>query len=197
MNKRILVFMFTLCMVVCNSQAQIGVNELKTSQVDHITNHQKSLASSVVLKDSMVVSLKQSQETIMVGGVTTSEQSLPSNKVGANSTIKNSEKTNSQINNSNSEQTPHSDSSPNILLIIVILWFAIKVLKRIFSGRCPKCKKFRAMKVIDEEHLGVSKTKWEKDKNGESCQVYYNKVKVTCQCKYCGYREWHKEVQKG
>ena len=98
-------------------------------------------------------------------------------------------------------QADSTDSSSSFVFIIILLFFGakfiIKFLKRLYDGRCSKCKKLRAMKVVDEDYLGPSRKKWQKDSNGKSYQVYYNNIKVTRQCKYCGHREWYKEEQKG
>lgn len=53
------------------------------------------------------------------------------------------------------------------------------------------------MRVIDENYLGLMKSEWEKDNNGKSYLVHYNKIEVTKQCKYCGYKTREDVVRKG
>ena len=62
--------------------------------------------------------------------------------------------------------------------------------------KCPKCKKKWALKVIDEQDCGVVKKEKVKKQDGTHEWVYYHKIKVTRECKYCGHQVWHTEVRK-
>ncbi len=96
-------------------------------------------------------------------------------------------------------QTDSNDTAVTIFIIIVVSIIAvpIMILKWIFSGRCKKCGKLRAMRTIDEQYLGRSKTKMEKDNQGKFYQVHYNNIKVIQRCRHCGYTTTHVEERKG
>ena len=91
----------------------------------------------------------------------------------------------------------NDDGSSFLILLAIIVGVPIMILKWIFSGRCKKCGKLWAMHIIDEQYLGRSKTKIEKDNQGNRYQVHYNNIKVIEQCKYCGYTTEHVEERKG
>jgi len=84
-----------------------------------------------------------------------------------------------------------------IIIVVAIVALPIMILKWIFSGRCKKCGKLWAMRTIDEQYLGRSKTKMEKDNQGKLYQVHYNNIKVIQQCKHCGYTTTRVEERKG
>ena len=90
--------------------------------------------------------------------------------------------------------TNSDDNGFTILIIIVVI---IMILKWIFSGRCKKCGKLWAMRTIDEQYLGRSKTKMEKDNQGNHYQVHYNNIRVVQRCQHCGYTTTHVEERKG
>ena len=96
-------------------------------------------------------------------------------------------------------QTSNDDTAVAIFIIIVVAIVAIPImiLKWIFSGRCKKCGKLWAMHTIDEQYLGRSKTKMEKDDQGKLYQVHYNNIKVIQRCKHCGYTTTRVEERKG
>ena len=81
------------------------------------------------------------------------------------------------------------ESESNLLkpLLIwgILLYLVYRILRWIFSRRCKKCGKFRAMTTIDENYLGRVKT--ERNQNGS--YVHSNRIKFTRQCKYCGHQD--------
>lgn len=87
--------------------------------------------------------------------------------------------------------TSSSDNTEAILgllAICAVIWIIYKIIKFFHNRKCPFCKKGLALKDIDEEYLGVAKTKREKQSDGSYATVHYNKVKLIKQCKYCGGR---------
>ena len=73
-----------------------------------------------------------------------------------------------------------------LLITGAIIWIIYKIYKFFHNRKCPFCKRGLALKDIDEEYLGVVKTKREKQSDGTYATVHYNKMKYIKQCKYCG-----------
>lgn len=82
----------------------------------------------------------------------------------------------------------NSQAIIGLLITGVVIWIIYKIFKFFHDRKCPFCKKGLALKNIDEEYLGVAKTKREKQSDGSYATVHYNKVKLIKQCKYCGGR---------
>ena len=80
-----------------------------------------------------------------------------------------------------------------IFLALLVIW----ILSLIFTRKCHHCKKYRAMIPVGETYLGRAKTVREKDSRGQMAYVYYNRVQVTRQCKYCGYRDHVVKIVRG
>ena len=106
-------------------------------------------------------------------------------------------------NEVSSPKTSEGDSSEEdntmiflIIFIIVILYIIYKIIKWVRWHKCPKCKKKWALKVIDEQDCGIAKKEKVKKQDGTHEWVYYHKIKVTRECKHCGYQVWHTEVRK-
>lgn len=96
-----------------------------------------------------------------------------------------------------SEASSSDDESTGVFIIVaLILVFVIWVLRKLFWTRCPSCKKFFAMRVVNEEYYGRSKSKREKDSNGQYYTQYYHNYKVTRACKHCGAQRYHIEERK-
>ena len=96
-----------------------------------------------------------------------------------------------------SEASSSDDESTGVFIIVaLILVFVIWVLRKLFWTRCPNCKKFFAMRVVNEEYYGRSKSKREKDSNGQYYTQYYHNYKVTRACKHCGAQRYHIEERK-
>jgi len=85
-----------------------------------------------------------------------------------------------------------------IIIFIVVIVVAIFVLIAIFSGRCNKCGKFKAMRKIEEyevDRYTTTKevTDTEKDNKGKIIKQVNKTIPVTMvkyemvyKCKYCG-----------
>lgn len=104
--------------------------------------------------------------------------------------------TNSNSNDKSAETDKGDETSGWILLSIGILYAIYKISRKIEWCRCPKCKKKWALKVIDEQDLGTIKKEEVKKQDGTHMWVYYHKIKVTRECKYCGYQISHTEGRK-
>ena len=102
------------------------------------------------------------------------------------------------VNEQEFSETSSSTTDEDYTYIVVILGIVVlfKILKRIFANRCGKCGRFGAMRTVDEQYLGRSKTKIEKDRDGQRCLVHYNNIKVVRQCKHCGYTKIRIEERK-
>lgn len=133
----------------------------------------------------------------MVGVVVPKEEST------TESTATSTPTKNKDVDKTKPVQTTQTSNDDNtafaifIIIVVAIVAIPIMILKWIFSGRCKKCGKLRAMHTIDEQYLGCSKTKMEKDDQGKLYQVHYNNIKVIQRCKHCGYTTTCVEERKG
>ena len=97
------------------------------------------------------------------------------------------------------EETETSETDVNIfawVVWILVIYLVYKIIRWIFSLRCPHCKRFFATYVSAEENEG--RTKWETEyNNGKSSRHYYYKYKVWRTCRHCGGRTFHYEDRKG
>lgn len=97
------------------------------------------------------------------------------------------------------EETETSETDVNIfawVVWILVIYLVYKIIRWIFSLRCPHCKRFFATYVSAEENEG--RTKWETEyNNGKSTRHYYYKYKVWRTCRHCGGRTFHYEERKG
>lgn len=97
------------------------------------------------------------------------------------------------------EETEASETDVNIfawVVWILVIYLVYKIIRWIFSLRCPHCKRFFATYVSAEENEG--RTKWETEyNNGKSTRHYYYKYKVWRTCRHCGGRTFHYEERKG
>jgi hypothetical protein len=56
--------------------------------------------------------------------------------------------------------------------------------------KCPKCRQLWAAEILGEKLLGIFKKYIQIDRHGRRVHgVWYEKYKIQCKCKYCGY-EW-------
>ena len=56
--------------------------------------------------------------------------------------------------------------------------------------KCPKCRNLWAAEILREKLLGIFKKYVQVDRQGKKVHgVWYEKYKIQCKCKYCGY-EW-------
>jgi hypothetical protein len=76
------------------------------------------------------------------------------------------------------EESEEDNSWIGVLIIAVVL--LVSFVSWLNSRRCPRCRKRFAMVAIDENFHGFGK------ENGKTC----NKMKVTRQCKYCGFQDY-------
>ena len=97
------------------------------------------------------------------------------------------------------EETETSETDVNIfawVVWILVIYLVYKIMRWVFSLRCPHCKRFFATYVSAEENEG--RTKWETEyNNGKSTRHYYYKYKVWRTCRHCGGRAFHYEERKG
>lgn len=97
------------------------------------------------------------------------------------------------------EETETSETDVNIfawVVWILVIYLVYKIMRWVFSLRCPHCKRFFATYVSAEENEG--RTKWETEyNNGKSTRHYYYKYKVWRTCRHCGGRTFHYEERKG
>lgn len=74
-----------------------------------------------------------------------------------------------------------------LVILAIVIYVVYKILWLIFwKNKCPYCKKRHALRVVDTEFLGTTKTKKEKQPDGSYATIHYNKVKIIKKCKYCG-----------
>jgi hypothetical protein len=101
--------------------------------------------------------------------------------------------------NESKSQGNSTDSEDNSGIVIFILSVVgvFYLLKKLFYGRCPKCKKLFAMQTFNEEFMGHTKKHQEKDSNGKNYTVYYSNIKVHRCCRHCGYTDYKIEERKG
>lgn len=100
----------------------------------------------------------------------------------------------SETSPSNNITASSRDSNPPTTLIIigVIICLFFLFLKHRYSGKCPHCKKYRAMVELDQAYLG--RIKREKVNNE---YIYHNKIQVHRKCRYCGYEDYITRIEKG
>ena len=97
----------------------------------------------------------------------------------------------SQSISSSSSNTSSSDADSSTEFLFVFLFicaFLYWILKWWHSKKCPHCGKRFCLQDIDEEDLGITKSKREKQRDGSYATVHYHKVKYIKQCKNCGGR---------
>ncbi len=71
-----------------------------------------------------------------------------------------------------------NDTIGILLVVIIAIIIATEIaITLVFSGQCPKCKRFHAMKRTGRE---------------EEKEFFENDL-YEVQCKYCGHRKWEKE----
>lgn len=85
--------------------------------------------------------------------------------------------------------------------VILLLCFDALIIKQALSlwrhftaseseFKCPKCRQLWAAEVLREKLLGIFKKYIQMDRQGKRVHgVWYEKYKIQCKCKYCGY-EW-------
>lgn len=130
------------------------------------------------------------------------ETTIPNAETQTESTAASTPSKNKDIDKTEPDKVPQTSSDNTavaifIIIVVAIVAIPIMILKCIFSGRCKKCGKLWAMHTIDEQYLGRSKTKMEKDDQGKLYQVHYNNIKVIQRCKHCGYTTTRVEERKG
>lgn len=95
------------------------------------------------------------------------------------------------------ENSTDSEDNSGIWIFILSVVGVFYLLKKLFYGRCPKCKKLFAMQTFNEEFMGHTKKHQEKDSNGKNYTVYYSNIKVHRCCRHCGYTDYKIEERKG
>ncbi len=177
--------------------------ETETGQEDLVVTVEQEQLSSTINENNLCDITGTSQEhtpdsaTQVVGVVVPKEESK------TESTATSTPTKNKDVDKTKPVQTTQTSNDDNtafaifIIIVVAIVAIPIMILKWIFSGRCKKCGKLRAMHTIDEQYLGCSKTKMEKDDQGKLYQVHYNNIKVIQRCKHCGYTTTCVEERKG
>ena len=165
--------------------------EQPTSGADNVLNENHSDESTLKSQDDMHDAVVHKIET-----------TTPNAKSKTESTCLSTPSKNKNIDKTEPAKTPQTSSDDTaftifIIIVVAIVAIPIMILKWIFSGRCKKCGKLWAMHTIDEQYLGCSKTKMEKDNQGKLYQVHYNNIKVIQRCKHCGYTTICVEERKG
>lgn len=96
----------------------------------------------------------------------------------------------------------HKSDTSDADAVKIIVYFLLAVLlfriiRWIFSGRCRKCGKFKSMREIDVEDLGIIKSERKKDnKDGAIYYIHHHRYGVTRRCKKCGYEDYITKIVK-
>ena len=141
----------------------------------------KANAEQVNLQD-VVVTQASPQETAPV-----SEESIPedvalNNVVLAEEVVEEPyyEETTTNASAVEPKTTSSKEDNSWLFFLIIAVVLLVSFIKWLNSRRCPRCRKRFAMVAIDENFHGFGK------ENGKTC----NKMKVTRQCKYCGFQDY-------
>lgn len=104
---------------------------------------------------------------------------------GSVASLKSNQSTSSSPSSSSSSDDD-SDKGVIFILVAVIIYILYKIISWWHSKKCPHCGKRFCLRTIDEEDLGITKSKREKQSDGSYATIHYHKVKYIKQCKHCG-----------
>ena len=222
--KKFLIFISLLCVCEAGVYAQSSADEKnanrenrRAERLERRAKHQEKKSKNKVesTQEDLVVTIEQEQQTPRLNEVcsdnivvesqdnvhdfaTLKVETTPS-EAESNTKIVDipAQSKNKEVDSIEPIQDSQTSSDDNAFYLFIIIIVAIVALKWIFSGRCKKCGKLWAMRTIDEQYLGRSKTKIKKDNQGKPYQVHYNNIKVTRQCKHCGYTTSCVEEREG
>ncbi len=222
--KKFLIFISLLCVCEAGVYAQSSADEKnanrenrRAERLERRAKHQEKKSKNKVesTQEDLVVTIEQEQPTPRLNEVcsdnivvesqdnvhdsaTLKVETTPS-EAESNTKIVDipAQSKNKEVDSIEPIQDSQTSSDDNAFYLFIIIIVAIVALKWIFSGRCKKCGKLWAMRTIDEQYLGRSKTKIKKDNQGKPYQVHYNNIKVTRQCKHCGYTTSCVEEREG
>lgn len=93
-----------------------------------------------------------------------------------------------QVQKDNVSDKSTDEEAARYTRIALIIAGVILFLKWKYSGRCKKCKRYRAMKTYDKDLVGTMKTKRVQQGN-DYVNEYTRRYKIYRQCKYCGYKD--------
>lgn len=131
-------------------------------------------------------------------GVINHTENALSNSEQSNKHLSSDQNTIPSTNEMSSDNSDDDNHTGAIFIIVVVICIGIfKVIKWFRMHNCSNCKKHFCMVVVNEEFLGHTKKKREKNSNGEYFDIYYSNIKVTRQCKYCGHKAFYTEERKG
>ena len=174
------------------SKQEISMEQVEAAAVENQETVQSVESVEVVEVQSEAQEVQETQEVEALEPVKSEVQKPETTKVQAEKT------TGSDVapNLAASSDDASDENTTTIIWLILIVVFIGWVLVKLFSTRCPNCKKFFAMRVVNEEYYGRSKSKREKDSSGKEYTQYYHNYKVTKACKHCGTQRYHIEERK-